>query len=70
MLSLTSLHGNHCGGFACQKRLFEKQNTPGVCQMKTPNQFYFPENDQFWVREIKTDFENGFGHPGGVLLFK
>ena len=39
-----SVYITQCGDFACAKRLFERQSTPGVCQIQTPNRVLFSEN--------------------------
>ena len=55
----------------CQNRLFERQSTPGYFKCKRQIGFYFPKTDDFRaVSENKNRFENGFEHPGGVLIFK
>ena len=55
----------------CQNRLFERQSTPGYFKCKRQIGFYFPKTGDFRaVSENKNRFENGFEHPGGVLIFK
>ena len=55
----------------CQIRLFERQSTPGYFKCKRQIGFYFPKTGDFRaVSENKTRFENGFEHPGGVVIFK